>query len=524
MRGWLALICVSLLSVVASADVTYLPRTKNEFKMFMPLVEFDNQFIPGAEVAWANYKLLRRDFPGLADFTDSQIENWIVQNASYISQQQRYLDGIRNTPMPTGGPTKPSFRQMPLQTITEKRNVHNQGRADIMQALGPNGEDWGYIDRKGVGITDEGMARSDKFLQELGLEGLRMRSGSNGTVLFGQAIIEVAMMGAAQNYLQYINHKIPTPFESIEYYFILKLPMNALLSNGRLSPLAIVGRQAHVGRVWANNVLAKKLFNTKQFDFFGSTIDPETMKIYDSIFDSSRPLVWHPRDMELYFNRAKDIVEQYQNGDKQAIQRFIDLVSAPLVDAQKNIPVLRVERHNLQQSYDRILHWVESDPMRFHRFTEVAVWALNRNSINNLNLELTQKVARQLLALPKENDPIENLWARRYGLFLLPIFPAQERKQWLEREIQDPASYIYLAQMVWLLPWEEGSKYISRILNSEGSMFTMSLANKLIQKDVVEDKRYRDFQKYFAMALRHSKTRKQALEYQKRMSCEWLLL
>ncbi len=505
--------------------MTFLPQKREEFSALQPLVDVQNQFVPGAKVVWADYSRLRRDFPGLQSYSEQQIHQWILDNFSYMSLEQSELEGLRHTPLPKSSILKKSFRQLPFIFSDRKRNVHNQGRADVMPALGPQGEHWGYIDRKGVGVTREGVEKNRKILKEQGLEALRMRGGSNGVMLLGQAIVEVAMMNAAQNYLDLINPGLAKPFETIEYYFIIQLPGEALLSEGRTAPLSLVGRQAHVGRLWANNVLVPDRFNTKQFDFFANTIDPETMKIHAAIFNQSRALVTHPRDMELYFTRAQDIVDRYLAGDGVAIQAFINQVNAPLVKA-KPANVQSLKRQTLSASYERILSWVKEDPARYHRFAELGVWAIDRNSLDQFSLPLTQQVARLLLRLPKENDPIEKLWARRYGIFLVPALPAAEQKMYLDQEARDPEALQYLAQMIWQIPWELGQYYVSRILNAQAHEFVLSLANKLAQKDVYLDTRYEDFQKYFSMALRHPRSRVDALKYRahQRSECEQRLL
>lgn len=502
-----------------------MPQTRADFSALMPLVDVQNQFIPGSKVVWADYQRLRRDFPGLRSYSEQQIQQWIVDNFSYMSIEQRELEGLRHTPLPKSELIKSSFRQMPFIFSDRKRNVHNQGRADIMPALGPQGEHWGYIDRKGVGVTEEGVEKNRKILKEQGLEALRMRGGSNGVMLLGQAVVEVAMMNAAQNYLELINPTLEKPFETIEYYFILQLPGEALLSDGRTAPLSIVGRQAHVGRVWANNVLVPDRFNTKQFDMFANTIDPETMKIHDAIFDEVRALVTHPRDMELYFNRAQDLVDRFLAGDNKAIELFIERVNAPLLKAKpENSSTFK--RQTLSESYERILSWIIENPARYHRYAELAVWAIDRNSLNLFNVPLTQQAARGLLQLPKQIDPIEKLWARRYGIFLLPVFSVTEQKHYLDLEIQDTESHQYLAQVIWQMPWNLGQYYVGRILNTQAREFVLSLANKLAQKDAHKDVRYSDFQKYFSMALRHPRGRMDALKYRARLrsDCENRLL
>jgi hypothetical protein len=126
------------------------------------------------------------------------------------------------------------------------------GRAGILNA-NYQGKTIGAVDIKGFGNMD-GMAghqitnyERSKNNSEL-LDALRTSGHSDGLMSHGEAIAEVTRQTAIQRLFDIHNSKKQTDFETVESYFIIKLPFEILKDGNKRDRAALYGRQAHFSR------------------------------------------------------------------------------------------------------------------------------------------------------------------------------------------------------------------------------------------------------------------------------------
>jgi hypothetical protein len=136
-----ATICAVLLIFAAAARAAepFRPRSHADFEAGQ-LIEETGLALVGAEVAWANYELLRADFPPIAHYTNGEIDAWLVRNFAYIGSRQKLLDSIRQTPVPVDSSQGKTIYRPPGWI-----------RSGVMEALDDHGNVIGMVDVKGLG-------------------------------------------------------------------------------------------------------------------------------------------------------------------------------------------------------------------------------------------------------------------------------------------------------------------------------------------------------------------------------------
>lgn len=123
--------------------------------------------IKDARVAFANYELIRRDFPALAAHSNTEIDQWLLANAAYISR-------------PNATTTAANSK---IEVDSERRVNANRppryGRAAVFEAR-LEGEKIGLLDAKGIGHflharatpKGDGLASLGELLREVLFERL----------------------------------------------------------------------------------------------------------------------------------------------------------------------------------------------------------------------------------------------------------------------------------------------------------------------------------------------------------------
>ena len=198
---------------------------------------------PNAKVAWADFALLRNDFPALRLFTDGAIENWILDQFAYVSEMQLKLRGIRTSDFAVGAEKRIFF------------HPPTYFRAAVAEA---------QVDGKSVGLVDlkgSGQSNSEKTQKQLAefealrkqfKEGsaefnqahdvLKIRDHSDGVASLGELVSEVSKQQAIQAaYAAGI-----TSGESVESYFLVDLGFDVLKDGDQRIPAGVIGRQPHL--------------------------------------------------------------------------------------------------------------------------------------------------------------------------------------------------------------------------------------------------------------------------------------
>ncbi|MEQ1878092.1 MAG: hypothetical protein ABL958_15725 [Bdellovibrionia bacterium] len=204
--------------------------------------------VEGAQVAWANYPLIRRDFPQIAHFTDRQIDAWLIRNFAYIGAKQHLLKGVRSTDykVDRSRPTKKIYRQ--------KTWV----RSGTMEALSESGDVIGMIDVKGVGLGDQTSAHFFYNIErqladwvkaiaegdQKKIDEIRNSPYSNGLVSLGESIAELTRQQAIQKILEYRRIAL----ETVETYAVMSSPVGIMKEGNTSITGGFYLRQSQRGR------------------------------------------------------------------------------------------------------------------------------------------------------------------------------------------------------------------------------------------------------------------------------------
>jgi hypothetical protein len=165
--------------------------------------------VAGARVVFADYALLRRDFPQLAYASRPAIDEWLLRNAAVLSQPQAAQEVV-NTPVATTGETIPAFRP-PLY-----------GRAIV---TAPDGG--GLLDVKGAGVAP-GLVPQN-------------RAHANGLLAHGEALANVAIREAIER----IFRRAHTGFATVPEYALIDLGFDVRDLFGPATPACVQVRRAH---------------------------------------------------------------------------------------------------------------------------------------------------------------------------------------------------------------------------------------------------------------------------------------
>lgn len=239
------------------------------------------QFVPvaGAQVAWANYAALKRDFPQLKALDNGAIDAWIVRNYAVLSVPQLKLHDVR-------------YRSSTATDMNDARTFlvpSSYGRAAV--GIEQNPLVAGHpalIDVKGTGHTNidkinAQRGRYDLTLQlpedqrQKALDQLRTHDHSDGLMTLGEAMAEVSRQLAVQASFDLVNAKNQSSHQTVESYFIISLPVQVLKTGDHSDPAAIYGRQTHFSR-GVNLVLPTEPtytddFGGRQTSFLRTAID-----------------------------------------------------------------------------------------------------------------------------------------------------------------------------------------------------------------------------------------------------------
>lgn len=201
-RGrWLLALLALMLPLSAWAIDPPLRRT---FWLPNPRKETFKQ-VRGAKVVFADYDLLKHDFPVLRDRTNEQIDQWLLQRAAVISIPQAAQSAV-NTPIATTDATVTGYR--PWQ----------YGRAAVLPVEG------GLLDVKGTGA-------------------LAPSSDGHGTGLMtvGEAIREYAYERLVRKILAHAHASIST----VRTYAVIDGGFDQVFEDGNRAPAGMLVRQAH---------------------------------------------------------------------------------------------------------------------------------------------------------------------------------------------------------------------------------------------------------------------------------------
>jgi len=169
-----------------------------------------------AKVVMADYDLIRKDFPSLAQSSNVEIDNWLIDNAAYMSESQ-VTSTTTNTPIPV--------TQDPA-SINNAFRPPEYGRALVFQARDPSDKNKtiGMLDAKGVG------AKSPKPWGH-----------ADGLATLGEGIREFVYEKLVRRIFWHENLGLKT----VGTYAVIDAGFDGVHENGDKSPAGIIVRQAH---------------------------------------------------------------------------------------------------------------------------------------------------------------------------------------------------------------------------------------------------------------------------------------
>ena len=195
-------------SVNSLSDPVPLPRTV--FDLADPGIRPELALrVAGARVVFADYALLRHDFPQLEWASRPAIDEWLLRNAAVVSAPQAAQEVV-NTKIATTGDTVTAFRP-PLY-----------GRAVVTDAEGG-----GLLDVKGAGVAP-GFVPQNK-------------SHANGLLAHGEALANIAI----REVMERIFRRANTGFATVPEYAVIDLGFDVRELFGAATPACVQVRRAH---------------------------------------------------------------------------------------------------------------------------------------------------------------------------------------------------------------------------------------------------------------------------------------
>lgn len=168
-----------------------------------------------AQIVIADYQLIRRDFPSVAHLSNSQIDQWLLDQSAYISPDQA-RQTVVNTKIPI---LEDNYRVA--------YRPHGYGRAHIFQASSPNSQAvMGLIDAKGTGAI---------FPSQ--------KSHANGVATLGEAIREYLYEGLIRRVL--FDSGLEHEYRTVGSYAVIDAGFEVIHADGTTSPAGLYLRQAH---------------------------------------------------------------------------------------------------------------------------------------------------------------------------------------------------------------------------------------------------------------------------------------
>lgn len=202
---------VAFLSLVvafhARAEIADPVRDVKQFNSPRPETAYK---IQGVKVVVADYALIRQDFSETKSWTDSQIDQWLIDSVGYIAGQQTFANAV-NTPIHL---EKKSNRVVSQRAF----RPFGYGRALVFKVGS------GYIDVKGAGSASP-----------------RQQSHGNGLATTYEALREFIFEKKVQQV--FTDAKLPN--HTVGGYAVLDYGFNVIHNDGSQSPAGAILRQAH---------------------------------------------------------------------------------------------------------------------------------------------------------------------------------------------------------------------------------------------------------------------------------------
>lgn len=145
----LSLVHLTVFLVLISSQAFAFKALRDGTKLWEPKKEMVKR-VTSARVIMADYGLIRRDFPEIQNFSNDEIDNWLLRNTAFISKEQAAQSKV-NDPIPTKEEFVEAFRPREYR------------RAHVFKV-----DTGGLIDAKGTGAVDPSGDSHNNGLATLG--------------------------------------------------------------------------------------------------------------------------------------------------------------------------------------------------------------------------------------------------------------------------------------------------------------------------------------------------------------------
>ncbi|MGE3973295.1 MAG: HEAT repeat domain-containing protein [Bdellovibrionales bacterium] len=447
------------LSYTVLADVPY--RITNPKHLEHPVAQNMMVYVPGSQVAYFNRFALERDFPFTRQFSDPEMEQWILKEFAFISRYQSVLNNIRQSPIPRS--------QDYWRTRKMGYRPKDYGRAVVHRV----GSDLPLVDVKGAGLAiwNKIVQQSHQYItdrsHEQRLDLLRTKDHSDGLMSLGEAIAELTRQSATQVLFDEHNAKNRTAFETVETYFIISLPFSILKKNGEHIPAALYGRQAHSGRVFYYDAPPKiyrdhagsqqsDSLKTAAADFGGVLVlDPRLEKNYSELEGKSasnpqetKPWAWghevakafiqgHKRAVYTHLQEMLDPVANVVPATPKPTMSFYDALKKLIMSSKQLVQIdgIRILKNLNDPTFLSLLKIVSEDINRIVRARAIEalenydgpeVGAMLQKALEDPKEEVrkaAQSVLKKKQQLPERSNVYTQLDSNSH-----PLFPHSRKK------------------------------------------------------------------------------------------------
>lgn len=507
--------------------IFFRPRKVEDYAPFISLEADEAVKVPGAEVVWADHRALKRDFAFLEAWPAEKIDAWIVDQFSCVSKNQIDLGELRNSKIPATNESITVFRQANYGS----KHQEFQGRGDCMIVRDPvTKEQVGLIDRKGVGVSRTKVAENRELLENIKKNNRETRTIetinlSNGLMFLGEALIEAAALKCTQKVFDLLNARgefdqpfgevgpfKTSPLQTIEGYFVLKLPFLLHAGEHGSYPAAIYGRQAHVGRVWTGKIYTQRV-NIKQADFFFALCDGGTVRLRLPELEKTAERIKGGPEL-VHYQVGLDMVEAIARGEKNVLEKRIAEVLAPIANElaeleKRGFPLASRSYATPEEAFADLLDTVLSDPKRYCRFSEVLWYAMKHDpELAFARREKIAQIARAYLKIPADILDIDNSNKpmRRWGLLLASALPLDERVRVLKAALASFGTEPeFLGRSAFLYPFDDVKPFLRRLYRQAGGWLKTELESVNADARKALNPRMADWKRLEAAILKRGK-------------------
>jgi hypothetical protein len=505
------------------SESVYFPRSLEDYRKFSAVDQVRNFNIRGAQVLHADYELIKSDFPFLSQKNDQEIDNWLIENMTSISERQLLLQNIRTTEVPTTGETTVAYRQR-----------HN-GRGDFIEVKDPsNGEIVGYIDRKGSGVHYKHLDRNILEFNEFGgdVNKLRMARKTNGLLYLSEGLRELHM-DTTRHLLDYLRaQRNNTQFlpEVINNYALIKLPFEILSdTEGETQPASLILRQANLGRVWIPRWSSfKEHVKADGSDALMRVVDAGSLYFNNKNLIPFFDVNWVRGPNSIRGLHGVGLMSVFleavmkSNNPREVVEDHLQQMSRQLKKLKKQTGIpdrVKPPQVSLDEALSNVFLNIIDQPLEYANFLKVIDNLHRRGQTEILEQPIVKEAIRAVLYL----DPIhvtitdmkEEIPTRYRAFHALPLLPLSEVIAVINEETRTEGPNVgmeMLAETAWLFNYKDIQHNLSKIVDYNPLEFVSSLKVKLMEPDLANDPRLGNYKAMARFAFLNPSTQAHALE------------